>query len=143
VCCCGNSALIVQIAPLPIARFTSSLPTIRLRTVPTVKLPGGHQPLSVRSFGLTDCGRVRTNNEDQFLIAVLLKAKVERGVCRVEYSVSGETDGVVVNFALVQRSVKLKRAVHENVVRAFKTIKPGNDLIEPGNNANEVINALG
>src|SRR5436305_7873199 len=31
-------------------------------------------PLCVRSFGLTDPGKVRTNNEDQFLIAVLLKA---------------------------------------------------------------------
>jgi serine/threonine protein phosphatase PrpC len=31
-------------------------------------------PLSVSSFGLTDRGKVRTANEDQFLIAVLLKA---------------------------------------------------------------------
>jgi protein phosphatase len=31
-------------------------------------------PLAVSSFGLTDRGKVRTANEDQFLIAVLLKA---------------------------------------------------------------------
>ena len=31
-------------------------------------------PLIVSSFGLTDCGLVRTSNEDQFLIAVLVKA---------------------------------------------------------------------
>ena len=31
-------------------------------------------PLTVRSFGLTDRGKVRDTNQDQFLIAVLLKA---------------------------------------------------------------------
>src|SRR6266446_3510693 len=31
-------------------------------------------PLAVRSFGLTDCGKVRERNEDQFLIATLVKA---------------------------------------------------------------------
>src|SRR6266446_8223964 len=31
-------------------------------------------PLAVRSFGLTDCGKVRERNEDQFLIGTLLKA---------------------------------------------------------------------
>jgi serine/threonine protein phosphatase PrpC len=36
-------------------------------------------PLGVRSFGLTDPGKVRENNEDQFLIATLVKAlQVER-----------------------------------------------------------------
>src|SRR5262249_37280880 len=30
-------------------------------------------PLLVRSFGLTDAGKVRSRNEDQFLVAVLLK----------------------------------------------------------------------
>lgn len=34
----------------------------------------GPAPLSVRSFGLTDPGKVRANNEDQFLVAVLFKA---------------------------------------------------------------------
>jgi len=33
-----------------------------------------HVPLSVSSFGLTDRGRVRETNEDQFLIATLVKA---------------------------------------------------------------------
>src|SRR5262245_63197600 len=38
-----------------------------------------HAPLDVRSFGLTDPGKVRPTNQDQFLIAVLLKAlQVER-----------------------------------------------------------------
>jgi protein phosphatase len=33
-----------------------------------------HRPLAVRSFGLTDRGRVRPQNEDQFLIAELAKS---------------------------------------------------------------------
>ena len=39
-----------------------------------VLLPEGPQPMSVCSYGLTDPGKVRTSNQDQFLIAVLLKA---------------------------------------------------------------------
>jgi serine/threonine protein phosphatase PrpC len=39
----------------------------------TPTLQEGHPPLSVRSFGLTDTGRVRSVNQDQFLVAVLLK----------------------------------------------------------------------
>lgn len=35
--------------------------------------PHESRPLGVRSFGLTDRGRVRESNEDQFLIAVLTK----------------------------------------------------------------------
>jgi protein phosphatase len=38
------------------------------------KAPAEHRRLVVRSFGLTDRGRVRPVNEDQFLIAVLAKA---------------------------------------------------------------------
>ncbi len=34
----------------------------------------GHPPLAVSSFGLTDAGKARATNQDQFLIAVLLKA---------------------------------------------------------------------
>lgn len=34
----------------------------------------GHPSLSVRSFGLTDIGKVRSTNQDQFLVAVLVKA---------------------------------------------------------------------
>ena len=40
----------------------------------TAICPKGHPPLSVRSFGLTDAGKVRATNQDQFLVAVLLKA---------------------------------------------------------------------
>ena len=32
------------------------------------------RPLTVKAFGVTDQGKVRTNNEDQFLIAELTKA---------------------------------------------------------------------
>jgi serine/threonine protein phosphatase PrpC len=38
-----------------------------------VPLSEAHPHLSVRSFGLTDVGTVRTTNQDQFLIAVLRK----------------------------------------------------------------------
>ena len=40
----------------------------------TAICPKGHPPLSVRSFGLTDAGKVRATNQDQFLVAVLLKS---------------------------------------------------------------------
>ena len=33
----------------------------------------GHRPLAVKTFGITDKGRVRASNEDQFLIAELTK----------------------------------------------------------------------
>src|SRR5436305_3228001 len=42
--------------------------------VGTIKVPNGHPPLRVRSFGLTDPGKVRSTNEDQFLIASLHKS---------------------------------------------------------------------
>jgi PPM family protein phosphatase len=42
--------------------------------VDTVTLPGVLPPLGVSSFGLTDPGKVRTTNEDQYLIAALVKA---------------------------------------------------------------------
>ena len=38
------------------------------------RLPEADRPLKVRSFGFTDRGRVRSANEDQFLIAVLARA---------------------------------------------------------------------
>jgi serine/threonine protein phosphatase PrpC len=45
----------------------------------TLKLPNVHLPLTVHSYGLTDRGKARETNEDQYLIAVLLKAlQVER-----------------------------------------------------------------
>src|SRR5579864_2752406 len=37
-------------------------------------VPVRKPPLTVRSFGITDRGKVRDRNEDQFLIATLLKA---------------------------------------------------------------------
>ena len=37
-------------------------------------LPIAHHPLRVTAFGITDKGKVRPNNEDQFLIAELTKA---------------------------------------------------------------------
>ena len=37
-------------------------------------LPIAHRPLTVTAFGITDQGKVRPNNEDQFLIAELTKA---------------------------------------------------------------------
>lgn len=40
----------------------------------TSTLITGHERLTVRSFGLTDIGRVRAVNQDQFLVAALLKA---------------------------------------------------------------------
>src|SRR5580765_8614031 len=37
-------------------------------------LPIAHRPVTVKAFGITDKGKVRPNNEDQFLIAELTKA---------------------------------------------------------------------
>jgi protein phosphatase len=47
--------------------------TIRPRDLDTAMLPAQRPSLAVRSFGLTDQGKVRTANEDQFLIAVMSK----------------------------------------------------------------------
>jgi protein phosphatase len=44
------------------------------RDLDTQITPAQNRPLSVRSAGLTDCGKVRPSNEDQFLIAALTKA---------------------------------------------------------------------
>jgi protein phosphatase len=52
-------------------------------TDPEITLPGEpspSRPLAVRAFGLTDPGRVRPSNEDQFLVAELTKAM------RVQYA---------------------------------------------------------
>ncbi len=37
-------------------------------------LPTSAHALTVKAFGITDCGKVRATNEDQFLIAELSKA---------------------------------------------------------------------
>src|SRR5438270_2988049 len=55
-------------------QISSSVADMNPCDVETVTLPDRHPALSVHSFGLTDPGKVRANNEDQFLIAVLLKA---------------------------------------------------------------------
>jgi len=47
---------------------------IRARDLETADLPESCPPLSVRSFGLSDPGKVRQSNEDQFLVAALAKA---------------------------------------------------------------------
>src|SRR5947209_2218565 len=52
----------------------SSVPVLEGGDADTVERPYAQQPLRVRSFGLTDRGRVRERNEDQFLIGTLLKA---------------------------------------------------------------------
>ncbi len=46
---------------------------VEAHDVETTKMPAG-RPLRVRHFGLTDTGKVRSSNEDQFLIAELVKA---------------------------------------------------------------------
>ncbi len=57
-------------------KITSEVVEVNPHEVETLNLPppDSHAPLSVHSFGLTDAGKVRARNEDQFLIAVLLKA---------------------------------------------------------------------
>jgi serine/threonine protein phosphatase PrpC len=55
-------------------QISSDVAVVKPSDVNTVTLPDPCPPLAVRSFGLTDRGKVRTTNEDQFLIAMLLKA---------------------------------------------------------------------
>jgi serine/threonine protein phosphatase PrpC len=60
-------------------QISSDVAVVKPCDVDTVTLPDACPPLSVRSFGLSDTGKVRESNEDQFLIALLLKAlQVER-----------------------------------------------------------------
>src|SRR5580692_9464150 len=59
------------------------LAMIEPSTLPDIALPAEpapSRPLAVRTFGLTDQGRVRPSNEDQFLVAELTKAM------RVQYA---------------------------------------------------------
>ena len=53
--------------------MTATAPPARA-DAPAACPPPVHRPLSVRSHGLTDVGRKRESNEDQFLIATLSKA---------------------------------------------------------------------
>jgi PPM family protein phosphatase len=55
-------------------QMSSDVAVVGPRDVDTMTLPGIHAPSTVRSFGLTDRGKVRVTNQDQFLIAVLRKA---------------------------------------------------------------------
>jgi len=55
-------------------KVSSHANVITPNDVKTAKWPDAQPPLTVRSFGLTDPGKVRETNQDQFLIAVLLKA---------------------------------------------------------------------
>jgi protein phosphatase len=55
-------------------QIVSGTAVVNPHELDTAQLSDVHPPLSVRSFGMTDPGKVRATNEDQFLIAVLLKA---------------------------------------------------------------------
>lgn len=54
-------------------RMSSDLNGAGTQSAETLDEPLRHPLLTVRSFGLTDRGKVRDTNEDQFLIAVLVK----------------------------------------------------------------------
>jgi protein phosphatase len=55
-------------------QISSDEAVVRPRDLDTINLRVPHATLKVRSFGLTDPGKVRDTNEDQFLIGVLRKA---------------------------------------------------------------------
>jgi serine/threonine protein phosphatase PrpC len=64
---------------MSVPQISSDMAVVKPKDVQTGKHPDACPPLTVRSFGLTDPGKVRATNEDQFLIAVMLKAlQVER-----------------------------------------------------------------
>ena len=65
--------------PMSEPQISSDVTVVKPNDLDTVTLPDARPPLTVRSFGMTDPGKVRDSNEDQFLIATLLKAlQVER-----------------------------------------------------------------
>jgi PPM family protein phosphatase len=55
-------------------QISSDEAIVRPRDVDTINLTVARATLKVRSFGLTDPGKVRDTNQDQFLIGVLRKA---------------------------------------------------------------------
>src|SRR5437868_4719962 len=56
------------------AAIHSEVTVVGAHRVDAVQAPSRFKRLAVRGVGLTDRGKVRANNEDQFLIAVLRKA---------------------------------------------------------------------
>jgi len=50
------------------AAIHSEVTVVGAHRVDAVQAPSRFKRLAVRSFGLTDRGKVRANNEDQFLI---------------------------------------------------------------------------
>jgi protein phosphatase len=76
----GFSQGIKVMTPAAVAADAS---TIRVRRSTVVKPFQQDRPVEVRSFGLTNAGRVRSRNEDQFLIASL------SGAIQVQHSSRG------------------------------------------------------
>jgi protein phosphatase len=73
-------------------QFSSNVAVVGPRDVDTVMPSGAHPPLTMRSFGLTDRGKVRATNEDQFLTAVLLKALQVQGTSLPQRKVQHSSD---------------------------------------------------
>jgi serine/threonine protein phosphatase PrpC len=73
-------------------QISSGMAVVTPHDVDTVSLEDAHRPLSVHSFGLTDIGKVRATNQDQFLIAVLLKALQVQQTSLPERKVQHSTD---------------------------------------------------
>lgn len=59
---------------MSVPQVSSAVAVVKPNNPGTVPLPDCCPPLSVDSFGVTDTGKVRDSNEDQFLVAVLFKA---------------------------------------------------------------------
>lgn len=66
--------------------------TLSPRLADTAPHPGPAPALSVRSFGLTDRGKLRPTNQDQFLIARLIKALQVQGTSLPQPKVQQSSD---------------------------------------------------
>jgi PPM family protein phosphatase len=73
-------------------QISSGMAVVNPHDLDTVTLPDGHPALSVLSFGLTDVGKVRATNQDQFLIAALHKALQVQQTSLPERNVQHRTD---------------------------------------------------